>query len=131
MMFLHFVVSENVEDDTAGTLQFSQEFEKRYGPVHPNFFVGTFEEAVSEAFVPKEVLFKTLFMETMKKIEINDISNVCLQKKLLAVYLHHDSSILTHVFCTQLLGSEAVLQLLSANFIVYGWDMTHKPNENR
>ena len=50
-------MSDSIEDDTAGTLQFRQEFERRYGPVHPNFFVGTFEEAVSEAFVPKEVCF--------------------------------------------------------------------------
>lgn len=54
-----------------------------------------------------------------------------LQRKLLAVYLHHDNSVLANVFCTQLLGSETVLQVLSANFIVWGWDITYESNKLR
>lgn len=54
-----------------------------------------------------------------------------LQRKLLAVYLHHDNSVLANVCCTQLLSCEAVLQVLSANFIVWGWDITFESNKQK
>lgn len=54
-----------------------------------------------------------------------------LQRKLLAVYLHHDNSVLANVFCTQLLSCETVLQVLSANFIVWGWDITFESNKQK
>ncbi|XP_034939481.1 FAS-associated factor 1 isoform X2 [Chelonus insularis] len=102
------LMPDNVEDETVGTLHFSEQFEKRYGPVHPEFFTGTFDEAVRESCLkpPRE-------------------------RKLLAVYLHHDNSVLTNVFCTQLLGCETVLQLLSANFIIWGWDLTFESNKQK
>lgn len=53
------------------------------------------------------------------------------QRKLLAVYLHHDNSVLANVFCTQLLGCETVVQMLSANFVVWGWDFTHESNKRK
>ncbi|XP_011298311.1 FAS-associated factor 1 [Fopius arisanus] len=99
------LMPDNVEDETMGTLHFADQFEKRYGSAHPKFFTGTFDEAIKES---------------------------CLKpakdRRLLAVYLHHDNSVLTNVFCTQLLGCETVLQLLSANFIVWGWDFTYESN---
>ncbi|XP_015118560.1 FAS-associated factor 1 [Diachasma alloeum] len=99
------LMPDNVEDETMGTLHFADQFEKRYGSAHPKFFTGTFDEAIKES---------------------------CLKpakdRKLLAVYLHHDNSVLTNVFCTQLLGCETVLQLLSANFVVWGWDFTYDSN---
>ena len=51
------------------------------------------------------------------------------QRRLLAVYLHHDASVLTNVFCTQLLGFESVLQSLNNHFVVWGWDLTHESNK--
>lgn len=102
------LMPDNVEDETMGTLHFADQFEKRYGPAHPTFFTGTFDEAIKES---------------------------CLKpakdRKLLAVYLHHDNSVLTNVFCTQLLGCETVLQLLSANFVVWGWDFTYEKNMHK
>ncbi|XP_044589997.1 FAS-associated factor 1 [Cotesia glomerata] len=102
------LIPENVEDETMGTLHFSEQFEKRYGLIHPEFFTGTFDEAIRESCLksPKE-------------------------RKLLAVYLHHDNSVLTNVFCTQLLGCETILQLLSANFVVWGWDFTYESNKQK
>lgn len=50
------------------------------------------------------------------------------QRKLLAVYLHHDGSILSNVFCSQILCSESVVNYLSSNFITWAWDMTHETN---
>lgn len=102
------LVPENVMDETVGTLQFAEEFEKRYGPVHPAFFTGRFRDALKES--------------CLKPAK---------ERKLLAVYLHHDNSVLANVFCTQLLGFETVLQVLSANFVVWGWDITHESNKMR
>lgn len=46
-----------MEDETVGTLHFAEEFEKRYGPNHPQFYTGTLEEAIQEACgkPPKDV----------------------------------------------------------------------------
>lgn len=55
--------------------------------------------------------------------------SLSLQRRLLAVYLHHDGSILTNVFCTQLLGFESVLQCLNNHFVVWGWDLTYESNK--
>ncbi|EZA56540.1 FAS-associated factor 1 isoform X3 [Ooceraea biroi] len=102
------LMPENVVDEIMGTLHFAEQFEKRYGPAHPEFFAGTFEDALKES--------------CLKPAK---------ERKLLAVYLHHDNSVLANVFCTQLLGFETVLQLLSANFIVWGWDITYESNKER
>ncbi|XP_033310087.1 FAS-associated factor 1 isoform X1 [Bombus bifarius] len=102
------LMPENVTDETIGTMHFAEEFEKRYGPAHPEFFTGTFKDAVKES--------------CLKSAK---------ERKLLAVYLHHDNSVLANVFCTQLLSCEAVLQVLSANFIVWGWDITFESNKQK
>ncbi|XP_017881622.1 FAS-associated factor 1 isoform X1 [Ceratina calcarata] len=99
---------DDVTDEITGTMHFAEGFEKRYGPVHPEFFTGTFEDAVKES--------------CLKPAK---------ERKLLAVYLHHDNSVLANVFCTQLLNCELVLQVLSANFIVWGWDITFESNRQR
>ena len=102
------LMPENVTDETIGTVHFAEEFVKRYGPAHPEFFTGKFKDAVKES--------------CLKPAK---------ERKLLAVYLHHDNSVLANVFCTQLLSCEAVLQVLSANFIVWGWDITYESNKQR
>ena len=40
---------------------------------------------------------------------------------MLAIYLHHDHSVLTNVFCTQALCADSVVSFLSANFVTFGW----------
>ncbi|OXU24214.1 hypothetical protein TSAR_001469 [Trichomalopsis sarcophagae] len=105
---IQHLIPDNVEDEVVGTMHFIEEYKKRYGSVHPNFFTGTFEDAIAES-----------------------CSKPPRERKLLAVYLHHDNSILANVFCTQLLGFETVLQLLSANFVVWGWDCTYESNKQR
>ena len=47
---------------------------------------------------------------------------------MLAIYLHHDGSVLTNVFCTELLGFETVLQTFANYFVVWGWDITNPDN---
>lgn len=49
----------------------------------------------------------------------------------MGIYLHHDSSVLSNVFCTQLLGSESVMQVIENNFVFWGWDLTFQNNRNK
>lgn len=53
------------------------------------------------------------------------------QRKLLAIYLHHDESVLTNVFCSQMLCAESIVSYLSQNFITWAWDMTKEANRAR
>lgn len=53
------------------------------------------------------------------------------QRRILAVYLHHDASVLTNVFCTQLLGFESIMHMLENNFILWGWDITFESNRTK
>ncbi|XP_022836702.1 FAS-associated factor 1 isoform X1 [Spodoptera litura] len=101
------LMSDSVEDEALGCIEFAQRFRTRYGPNTPQFFEGTLQDAIKES--------------CLKPAK---------ERKLLGVYLHHEQSVLSNVFCAQLLGCEAVLQTLAANFIVYGWDLTHPDNNN-
>ena len=49
---------------------------------------------------------------------------------MLAIYLHHDSSVLTNVFCGQLLSCESIIWSLKENFVLYGWDLTYDSNKH-
>lgn len=44
--------------------------------------------------------------------------------------MHHDVSVLTNVFCSQLLGSGHIQEILDSNFVLYGWDLTYESNKN-
>ncbi|KAF5300903.1 hypothetical protein FQR65_LT09066 [Abscondita terminalis] len=102
------LIPEHIEDEIVGSISFSEQFTARYGDNHPTFYQGTLEDALKEA-CPKSAK----------------------DRKILAVYLHHDSSVLANVFCTQLLGFESVIQTLEANFILWGWDLTYECNRTR
>lgn len=93
----------NVEDEMAGSVHFIDEYMRRYGQATPSFLTGTLEDAMREAF-----------------------HRPVREKRMLALYVHHDGSILSNVFCTELLGSEATQQILSNYFIIWGWDVTNE-----
>jgi len=95
-------------DDTMAALKFSEEFTNRYGNPHPDFFPGSMDEALKAS-----------------------CSKSAKERKMLAIYLHHDSSVLTNVFCAQVLCSESVVSFLNENFVTFGWDMTHSSNKQR
>lgn len=44
-----FTVPDNVTDETVGTLHFAEEFEKRYGKAHPEFYTGKFKDVIKES----------------------------------------------------------------------------------
>ncbi|XP_013397035.1 FAS-associated factor 1 [Lingula anatina] len=100
------LMPDDVGDEVAALEHFSRVFAERYGDIHPVFFIGKLEDAIKEALACKAK-----------------------DRKLLAIYLHHDSSILANVFCSQILCSESVVSFLSNNFITWAWDLTSEANK--
>ncbi|XP_053325817.1 FAS-associated factor 1 [Spea bombifrons] len=102
------MMPENAENEGDALLQFTAEFSSRYGECHPVFFIGSLEGAFQEAFYGK-----------------------ARDRKLLAIYLHHDESVLANVFCSQMLCAESIVSYLSQNFLTWAWDMTREANRAR
>lgn len=53
------------------------------------------------------------------------------QRKLLAIYLHNDDSVLSNVFCSQMMCADSIVSYLSQNFIMWAWDVTKEANKAR
>jgi len=102
------LLPDDFGDEALAGIKFGEEFGNRYGQPTPAFFPGSLEDALAEA-----------------------CSKPVSERKMLAVYLHHDSSVLTNVFCTQVFCAEAVLGLMLENFITWGWDLTYSSNKQR
>nr|CAH0098300.1 unnamed protein product [Daphnia galeata] len=102
------LMPEGIEDEAMAAILFAEGFAQRYGPCHPMFFPGSLDDAMKEA-----------------------CHQPARDRKLLAVYLHHDGSVSSNVFCTQVLCSESIASFLTANFIIWGWDLTATSNRQR
>lgn len=104
---LKHLIPDQTDDEQLGSIQFVENYVQRFGEPHPVFYQGSLEEALREA-----------------------CHKPAKDRKLLAIYLHHDDSVLTNVFCDQLLRCESVMQTLIQSFILFGWDLTHESNKN-
>lgn len=102
------LIPEHIDDEIVGSIGFSERFTQRYGAIHPAFYQGTLDDALKEA-----------------------CSKPAKDRKILGIYLHHDASVLSNVFCTQLLSVESVMQLIERNFVFWGWDLTYETNRAR
>uniref|UniRef100_A0A8C5EFH3 UBX domain-containing protein n=1 Tax=Gouania willdenowi TaxID=441366 RepID=A0A8C5EFH3_GOUWI len=102
------MMPENSENEADALLHFTAEFSSRYGESHPMFFIGSLEAASQEAFYGK-----------------------ARDRKLLAIYLHNDDSVLGNVFCSQMMCAESIVSYLSQNFITWAWDVTKEANKAR
>ena len=102
------LMPENVTDDVSALEHFTREFKERYGEYHPVFYIGSLDDAIKDALQVKAV-----------------------ERKMLAIYIHHDSSIFSHVFCSQRLCSESIVNFLSSNFLTWAWDVTFETNRAR
>ena len=102
------LIPADIDDNLAGVMSFCEEFTKRYGNCTPMFFQGTLEDALKES-----------------------VQLPAKSRKLLAVYLHHDGSVSSNVFCSQVLCDISIVDYLSNNFIMWGWDLTHEANKAR
>ncbi|XP_046388442.1 FAS-associated factor 1 [Ischnura elegans] len=102
------LIPDNVEDEASASFHFTEQFRSRYGRTHPVFFQGCLDDAVKEA-----------------------CSKPAKERRLLALYLHHEASVLTNVFCAQLLCAESIISCLTSNFVLWGWDITFESNRNK
>lgn len=102
------MMPENSENEGDALLHFTAEFSTRYGECHPVFYIGTLEAASQEAFYGK-----------------------ARDRKLLAIYLHNDESVLSNVFCSQMMCADSIVSYLSQNFITWAWDVTKEANKAR
>ncbi|XP_061680178.1 FAS-associated factor 1 [Syngnathoides biaculeatus] len=102
------MMPENSENEADALLHFTAEFSSRYGENHPMFFIGSLEAASQEAFYGK-----------------------ARERKLLAIYLHNDDSVLSNVFCSQMMCADSIVSYLSQNFITWAWDVTKEANKAR
>ncbi|XP_077964581.1 FAS-associated factor 1 isoform X1 [Gasterosteus aculeatus] len=102
------MMPENSENEADALLHFTAEFSSRYGETHPMFFIGSLEAASQEAFYGK-----------------------ARDRKLLAIYLHNDDSVLSNVFCSQMMCADSIVAYLSQNFITWAWDVTKEANKAR
>ena len=93
-------------DDLESQEKFMKRFRDRYGETHPTFYLGNFAEAI----------------ESSCGLPASD-------RKLLAIYAHHDRSVFANVFCETILCSEHVLNILNSNFVFWGWDCTLDSNK--
>ncbi|KAL4236818.1 pre-rRNA processing and 40S ribosomal subunit assembly [Mactra antiquata] len=97
-----------VKDETEALEHFTREFRERYGECHPVFYVGPLDNAIRDALVCSAK-----------------------ERKLLAIYLHHDTSIFSNVFCSQIFCNEGIVNYLTNNFLTWAWDMTSETNAAR
>uniref|UniRef100_A0A674N1P8 Fas (TNFRSF6) associated factor 1 n=1 Tax=Takifugu rubripes TaxID=31033 RepID=A0A674N1P8_TAKRU len=94
--------------DRYAAQHFSASYHTKYGENHPMFYIGTLEAASQEAFYGK-----------------------ARDRKLLAIYLHNDDSVLSNVFCSQMMCADSIVSYLSQNFIMWAWDVTKEANKAR
>jgi hypothetical protein len=50
-------------------------------------------------------------------------------RKLLAIYLHSDSTIYCNIFCSTIFCNEEIINFLSINYVLWPWDITLQKNE--
>ena len=102
------MIPEHCVDQSEALALFSENFEKRYGPTHPIFYCGSMLEVIYKA----------------TKGELLD-------RRPVVVYLHHDRSISSNIFCQQILCSESISEFLTKNYLTWAWDMTMPTNTTR
>ncbi|XP_078657588.1 FAS-associated factor 1-like isoform X4 [Branchiostoma floridae x Branchiostoma belcheri] len=102
------LIPDNCDDEYNASVHFTAEFTERYGECHPMFYIGSLEDAMKEAF-----------------------QKPARDRKLLALYLHHDQSVQSNIFCSQVLCRESIVSYMSQHYLIFAWDMTFDSNKAR
>ncbi|XP_035698614.1 FAS-associated factor 1-like [Branchiostoma floridae] len=102
------LIPDNCDDEYNASVHFTTEFTERYGECHPMFYIGSLEDAMKEAF-----------------------QKPARDRKLLALYLHHDQSVQSNIFCSQVLCRESIVSYMSQHYLIFAWDMTFDSNKAR
>ena len=99
------LMPENVTDQTEAMEHFRRVFRKRYGNSIPEFYLGNIDGLVRSSLLCKAK-----------------------ERKMVSMYLHSDRSVISNIFCTQVLCDESVVSYLNSNFVNYAWDLTTEAN---
>uniref|UniRef100_A0A914WLM1 UBX domain-containing protein n=1 Tax=Plectus sambesii TaxID=2011161 RepID=A0A914WLM1_9BILA len=83
-------------------------FEARYGHNRPNFYMGSLDAAIREAF--------------------ESPGRPTAERRPLLVYLHNDDSVASNVFAQNVLATDPVASLVKAQFVTWAWDVTQPEN---
>lgn len=105
------LMPDEATDEVGALAQFQLEFDARYGrdaQVTPRFFIESLDSAIQEAF-----------------------GRSARDRRLLAIYLHHDRSIQSNVFCSQLLCAPSVVEYMANHCVIWAWDVTSDFNRKR
>jgi hypothetical protein len=54
-----------------------------------------------------------------------------LQRKMLALVVANDLSVLEHIFCENQLCNDMIVDILDTNFVTWAWDVTSEVNKRR
>jgi len=103
-------------------LRFGRVYRARYPESTLNFFVGTLNEAVTEAFQSHRELLPDMPGPSHAPVQWREG-----KKKLLALYLHDDDlerAPFAHLFANQVLSNELVISLLAEHYLSWAWDLT-------
>lgn len=87
---------------------FVRVFEARYGEKHPFFNPISLFDAIKDV----------------------QTAHYSIRRPLL-IYIHNDNSILTQVFCTQVLCQQAIVDFINSNFVFWAWDFTLEENRTK
>lgn len=96
----------------------------RYGPVHPDWYLGSYQHAVAEARRQSRPLF--MYIHSDQYIE----SNIFCQYVIEALFGLCVMTLATYIAPTSpfhlrtALCNEGVVELLRQNFVCWGWDIT-------
>ena len=90
------LLPDDFGDEALAGIKFGEEFGNRYGSPRPGFFPGSLDDALTE--VRRDDVNHNLMQNMICLQACNKPAD---ERKMLAIYLHHDQSVLTNVFCTQ------------------------------
>ena len=99
------LLPDDFGDEALAGIKFGEEFGNRYGQPRPQFFPGSLDDALTDV---NNCGFGCLVYGLICQACNKPVA----ERKMLAIYLHHDSSVLTNVFCTQVRVSNSHLQAL-------------------
>lgn len=102
------LIPRDSSDSSESIIKLQCQFQERYGDFHPGFFLGPLRDALAEA-----------------------AGQTVMERRPLLIYLHHDSSILANIFCSQILCSEQLVSYINQNFVIWPWDMSFESNRQR
>ncbi|CAF0823773.1 unnamed protein product [Rotaria sp. Silwood1] len=102
------LIPDRCTDDITGLEHFSRVFHARFGSTGPILYIGSLDQAIQDS----------LFTSRN-------------ERRPLAIYIHNDRSVCANVFCAQVLASEATVEYLANNYVVWAWDITTDANRTR